>query len=412
MCKRCKKLIALALALVMTLAMATPVLAAEQYNSSWIAQWKDYLYKNTTSTLYKVPTDLAPTPLPEDLNLDPLAYWEQIDPWSPCDDAGVEKTTRPTQEVYQEIRHLVNELTAGLPTDSDKFAALSMWVNSNIKYSLDIRTDNVYLVFERRYGACTERANMLYFMATMAGIKAIILNDNEHQSAGALDENGVWFGDAHSTASTRPVAKYAYYVDGMDQYYCNLETGEIEKTRTFVGKEPDRPVSDFTDVPKGAWFAEAVDWAVAKGITEGAEGNTFRPYDLCTHDQILTYLYRAAGKPDPGNTKLPFTPKNNWATDALKWANGARVRAGFDENAPCPRAVAVDYIWWALGEPRLKTGHGYVFADTDGRPYNTYAISWAVEQGIAGGTGGNNFSPDLACNRATIVTMLYRAFRD
>ena len=414
MCKRCKKLIALALVFVTAFVMAVPALAAEAPYTETdetlqeFKAWKNFLYGYTTSTLYKVPTNLAPTPLPEDLNLDPMAYWEEIIPmtWT-CEDG---KTTRTVEEIYQEIRQLVDELTAGLTTDSDKYTAIYMWVNDNIRYSTDNRTNNVYLAYERRYGACMEKSYLLYLMATIAGIKAAVLTSDDHQSTAALDENGAWFGDAHNLAANYP-AKFAYYTDGLDHYYCNLETGRLTKLRMIEGKKKpvDAPSASFSDVPTDAWFADAVNWAIAEGITDGDGANAFNPYGICTNDHIITFLYRAAGKPAAGSARPSFTIKNAWAADAINWAySKGFINSNFEENTPCTRATAVDYMWRAFGKPSAQTSAS--FTDMAGYGYYVSPVSWAVEQGIVEGTGGNNFSPSLTCNRATIVTMLYRAY--
>lgn len=441
--KHDKALTAFALMLAMVFAMAVPAFAADgtgntgTANSASVADitpqriqtWRAYLYRNTTSTLNKVPTDLAPTPLPEDLNLDPLDYWEQII-LNPLPNSNIyeKKTTRPVEEIYQEIRQLVDELTAGLTTNSDKFAALSLWVERNITYSTDNRTRNVYLIYERRYGACSELSYLLYFMATLAGIKAVVLAGEttvaeggipigtNHLSTAALDENGVWFGDAHSMAVGNPVANIAYYDDGQDKYVCRLETGEIRKNGTIKGKKKpiDASSIDFIDVPEDAWYADAVKWAVTWSITNGTSENTFSPDKLCTNDEILTFLYRAADdyKFD-GDRRQPFTPKNGWAADALKWAYyKGIIHHNYDvakEDVPCTRDDAVYYIWEAFGSPYVSPTTN--FTDLKGQWSHTY-IDWAVEQGIVTGTSPTTFSPDLVCDRATIVTLLYRAYKE
>gem|GEM_PF-3062135 len=383
---------------------------------------KEFLYKYTTKTLNKVPTDLAPTPLPEDLNLDPLDYWEQIIPVPTYNDACVEKTTRPVEEVYQEMRQLVNELTAGLTTDSDKFAALERWEDRNVTYSTDNRTDNVYLVYERRYGACSEKADLLYFMATLAGVKAARLEGGNHASTAALDENGVWFGDTHSYAVGNPVATGAYYNDGQSYYCCDLETGEITRRWAIKGKNKpiDASTVHFVDVPEDAWYADAVKWAITWGITKGTSENTFSPNAPCTNDEILTFLYRAANDYKFKGRSLLFTPKNDWAVDALEWAYDKDMFRGAglialeydedDEDAPCTRVMAVYYIYRSFGQPSRSTEANF----TDMDEYRDYwhEVSWAVEEGIVQGTSETTFSPDVVCDRATIVTLLYRAYKD
>jgi len=441
MCKHSKNLIAFVLALVMALSMAVPAFATGQvsntgeggssgtgtyYDAADFAIQKTSLYRNTSEGLINVPTDLAPTPTPEDLNLDPLAYWEQIILNPRYEDAGVEKTTRSTQEVYQEICQLIGELTAGLTTDSDKFTALRMWVYRNITYSTDNRTDNVYYIYERRYGACSEQAYLLYFMATLAGIKAAVLFGSttiasrdtpigtNHLSTAALDENGVWFGDAHSTAVGKPIATVAWYTDGRDQCCCLFETGEITKWGEIKGKRKpiDASSVNFIDVPEDAWYADAVKWAITWGVTNGTSENTFSPYKPCTNDEILTFLYRAADDYKFEVGSRYFTPKNEWAADALEWAYHEEIIwTDLDENAPCTRATAVCYIWKAFGKPTVSTKINFTDMGDCNLPIRR-GVYWAVEQGIVTGTSPTTFSPDLVCDRATIVTLLYRAYKD
>ena len=164
----------------------------------------------------------------------------------------------------------------------------------------------------------------------------------------------------------------------------------------------------FTDVPSGAWYADAVNWAIAKGITNGTGTNTFSPEAQCTNDQIITFLYRAAGSPAVSGVTLPFAVRNAWAGDALKWAYSRNViDNGFDEEAPCTRYAAVGCIWKAFGCPAAQGGTNFSdIAGLDARP-----IAWAVGKGIVNGTSATTFSPDLTCDRGTIVTLLHRAYK-
>lgn len=106
---------------------------------------------------------------------------------------------------------------------------------------------------------------------------------------------------------------------------------------------------------------------------------------------------------------LPFTVKNSWAADAIKWAYSKGViTAGFDENAYCTRATAVDYIYKASGSPEIYMHLS--FTDLDGYTQYLPAIKWAVSKSIVNGTSATTFSPTNVCDRATIVTLLYRAY--
>lgn len=171
-------------------------------------------------------------------------------------------------------------------------------------------------------------------------------------------------------------------------------------------QQPEKPAISFTDVPANAWYAKAVDWAVAKGITKGTSATTFSPAKTCSNVEVITFLHRANGSPKADAT-LPFTVKNGWATDSLKWAfSKGIIDADFDENAACTRYMAVDYIWKARNSPYSYTGKFNDISGLDTRP-----VYWAVQNGITNGTSATTFSPDLICDRATIVTLLHRAYQ-
>ena len=156
----------------------------------------------------------------------------------------------------------------------------------------------------------------------------------------------------------------------------------------------------FTDVPAGAFYADAVNWAVEQDITNGTGGTSFSPGRDCTHAQILTFLYRAArgeGTADAGDMDK-----------AISWAREkGMIGADFNSSAPCTRADAVNYIWQAFGrESAAASG----FNDVPAGAGYAAAVDWAVANGITDGTGNGNFSPDKVCNRGTIVTFLHRAY--
>lgn len=383
---------------------------AERYHQERVAEdYREGLYRNTSDEASLLPTDLKPTPLPEELNIDPETYWKEISLDGDTDDA----TTRSTEKLYQEICQLVDELTKGLSTPSEKYATIKNWVDDNVKYSLDNRTDNVYLVYERRYGACTEQSGLLYLMATIAGIKAAILRSpGVHQGTAILEENGGWIGDDFKISLSKSHPTKAFYIDGTTKYKMDFTTGEL--TNMGEIKVPDKqpepdpvPDANFSDVPASAWYAGAVNWAVAKGITNGTSATTFSPAKTCTQGEIIVFLYRAAGSPK-ADADMPFTIKNAWATDALKWAYSKDIIYSIDENAPCTRATAVYYIWKAFGSHAAQSANK--FTDLGGYENYKRAISWAVENGIVAGTSPTTFSPGLTCDRATIVTLLQRAF--
>ncbi len=167
----------------------------------------------------------------------------------------------------------------------------------------------------------------------------------------------------------------------------------------------------FADVRETDWFAPAVEWAVAGGIAQGVNETYFQPHSDCTQAQILTFLYRAKGSPTLETVASPYEiPPLEWYRDAALWAweTGMVDDSSFNWYAPCTRAEAVRYLWIAAGSP--ETAYADFLDVPSDEPY-AQAVAWAVERGVAEGTGNGRFSPDLICDRATILTFLFREFR-
>ena len=192
-----------------------------------------------------------------------------------------------------------------------------------------------------------------------------------------------------------------------------------EETPETSTQQPGTGKQTFSDVPAGIFFTEPVAWAVEKGVTNGTTTTTFSPYEKCTQVQILTFLWRAAGKP-ASNTALPIniTGKNiDYAEGALRWAaENKMIDRSFVPNTPCTRASAVTYIWQAFGSPEVVVWSasdgwgGSNFTDVPANSTLADAISWAVAEEVTNGTSQTTFSPNGICNRGEIVTFLYRAY--
>ena len=162
-------------------------------------------------------------------------------------------------------------------------------------------------------------------------------------------------------------------------------------------------VGGFTDVKTGDYFADPVLWAVEKKITAGTSATTFAPNATCTQSQILTFLWRAKGEPKPTGT---VSGTQYYAT-AAQWAKEQGLTDNFSAEADCTRAMVVTYLWKLAGSPKTGTSN---FTDVSANADYAQAVAWAVEQGITSGTGNGQFSPASACTRGQIVTFLYRAF--
>ena len=203
-----------------------------------------------------------------------------------------------------------------------------------------------------------------------------------------------------------PGVNYIYCYRG--DYNPNIDE---EETLSIVFADKNgipRTIPAFSDVAGNAYYAIPVAWAVAKEITTGTGNNKFSPNQDCTNAQILTFIWRAYGKPEP-TIDNPFT---NSIPDGYKkaavWAHEKGMVSGttFDTDKPCTRAMAMTYLWQAAGSP---TAPAASFTDVSADAAYASAVAWAVEQKITTGTGtGTTFSPDDVCSRGQIMTFLHR----
>ncbi len=184
---------------------------------------------------------------------------------------------------------------------------------------------------------------------------------------------------------------------------------------TLPGQSEEPVECPFTDVPLGQWYTEPVLWAVEKGVTNGMGDGTFGVNLPCNRAQVVTFLWRAAGCPEPASTDCPFTDVdvNQWYGKPVLWAvengitNGVSVTE-FGINLPCNRATVVTFLWRAEGKPEPASAD-CPFTDVDMSQWYGKPVLWAVENGITNGMGDGTFGINGICNRAQVVTFLYRA---
>ena len=199
---------------------------------------------------------------------------------------------------------------------------------------------------------------------------------------------------------------------GDGKYTFTMPAGKVEVKATFM--EDNSMLNFFYDVPNGAYFYEAVKWAVDKGITNGLSDTMFGPYESCTRAQIVTFLWRAAGSPEP-KTVSSFTdvPASAYYAKAVAWAVENGITNGMTEttfapDATCTRGQSVTFLYRALkGTASGSTN----FTDVKSDAFYADAISWAVANNVTNGTSNTTFSPNADCTRAEIVTFLYRAYQ-
>ena len=188
-------------------------------------------------------------------------------------------------------------------------------------------------------------------------------------------------------------------------------SGSASGTTSGTANAPAGNGNGFGDVPSGAYFADAVNWAVKQKITSGTTDHTFSPYQTCTTAQILTFLWRAAGSPEPAGEN-PFTDVDEGAyyCKAALWAAEQGLISGtrFQGGSPCTRAQTVTYLWKLAGSPAAD---GAAFTDVPAGTDQAQAAAWALSKGVTNGTTAATFAPDNTCTRAQIVTFLYRAMQ-
>ncbi len=171
----------------------------------------------------------------------------------------------------------------------------------------------------------------------------------------------------------------------------------------------------FTDVEPSDYFYGAVAWAVENGVTLGTSETAFSPDVVCTRAQVVTFLWRAAGSPQPRTASHPFcdVKESDYYCQAVLWAveNGITTGTGPDTLSPdavCTRSQVVTFLYRYGGSPATEKTF---FADVPEDTYYYDAVQWAAQSGVTTGTGANAFRPDADCTRAQIVTFLYRALK-
>lgn len=270
----------------------------------------------------------------------------------------------------------------------------------------------------------------------------------------AVDFGTVFYGDTPSATVTftgsnalKEIKSYGGFfeakIDGMnvvitpkadlqlgtytDTLYVHTENGAvhfISVTLTVTEKSADSDLpfwllaaigsNPFSDVAGGAYYNEAVRWAVKNGIASGTDAKHFSPDAACTRGQAVTFLWRAAGCPAPALAENPFADvkSTDYCYDAVLWAVQTGVAKGtsastFSPDAACTRGQIVTFLYRAAGSPSGYGNSGYT--DVPETSYCAAPVAWAVALRVTSGTSAITFSPDALCTRAQIVTFLYRA---
>ena len=203
--------------------------------------------------------------------------------------------------------------------------------------------------------------------------------------------------------------------DGLRLYSCGVcDEARPETVAATAGSTR----SGFDDVARSSYYAESVTWAVANGITTGTAETTFEPAGSCTRAQMVTFLWRTAGSPEPERTISPFTDvkdKDQYYYKAVLWAVEQGITTGmtettFEPDATVTRGQTVTFLWRMAEEPSSRAKNP--FDDVSADAYYYSPVLWAVEQKITTGMTETSFEPAGFCTRGQIVTFLYRFLGD
>lgn len=214
--------------------------------------------------------------------------------------------------------------------------------------------------------------------------------------------------DLNGVVSYAPIDTESMAQSG-NQYTVKLNSS-TEIVLTVGDTNGNAPV--FADVSADSYYADAVKWAVDRGITTGTSDTTFSPDNTCTRAQILTFLWRAVGSPKAAISN-PFgdVKSSDYYYDAALWAYEKGMASGskFAGDTPCTRALTVEYLWKNAGAPEASADSS--FFDVSANAEYVKAVAWAVANGVTSGTSATTFSPDNICTRGQIVTFLHRTLK-
>lgn len=345
----------------------------------------------------------------------------------------VEYTFPPTINVVMESAEAVipapvagEKAKSGIVDNTDKYSVSVSWQTTDSTEDLGNFNDQTFVEGATYYACVLVTSEDPYIF--MEGAK-IIVDGKPYVSSWTLGSEYKKYIYAYVpfTISATPNENVPCTHVFGDYVYNNDANEQTDGTKTrycTICNHPETVTADgtkwlnpFTDVPDNSFYYVPVLWAVANNITNGTTATTFSPNVACSRAQIVTFLWRAAGKPAPKSSVSAFTDvkTGQYYSDAVLWAVEQGITNGtsastFSPDAVCTRAQIVTFLWRAAGKPAPK-GNSNPFSDVKANQYYTDAVLWAVEQGITNGTSATTFSPDAVCTRSQIVTFIYRYYK-
>lgn len=345
----------------------------------------------------------------------------------------------PQKAIVQQnerITALSNQICERVASDYDKARAIYNWVTANIEYDYDYyegrKADCTIFpeeVLDSRLTVCDGYSRLTQALLQAQDIPAVRVvgqantvgwtpdGDTNH-AWNLVCADGRWIYMDTTWGSPSGGNSGSANLDWFDttalyfSFTHKAVSSHVDANGYDEDMTPHSTAADtFSDVSETAYYAQPVQWAVEKGITAGTSSTTFSPDATCTTAEILTFLWRSQGQPEPSiKNPFPDVAAGAYYADAAVWAyeKGLISGSAFGGDIPATRAATVTYLWKLAGGPDAGPA---AFSDVAPSAEYAQAVAWAVSQDITGGTGGGNFSPDMTCTRSQIVTFLYRAYR-
>ena len=328
--------------------------------------------------------------------------------------AVVGKLSKGTVSGIYYLQGTQNSVSAATAATAAQFAS------GEITYLLNGSTSEGELVWKQTIGSdtsprfegavvCFDSTTGTYYNEVCTHAETVTARENEVPATcteGGRYESVVRCAECGEEISRTTVTVEALGHDWQEDGSCS----RCDEKQEVPVKNP------FEDVKEGDFCYEAVLWAVDKRITQGVTTTRFAPDDLTTRGQIVTFLWRAAGEPEPTSNENPFTDvkAGDFCYKAVLWAVDNGITKGMTEtifapNSNCTRAQAVTFLHRYLGQPESDMANP--FTDVDSGEFYANAICWAVENGVTTGVTTTTFEPDSTCTRGQIVTFLFRALK-
>ena len=223
-----------------------------------------------------------------------------------------------------------------------------------------------------------------------------------------------WFDEAVLPAAGHVLSEIEELVTAPTATQPGLALGTCQMCRISDAEQVLEPV--FSDVAADGFYSPALDYCYDRGWVTGVSADAFAPENSCMRAQVVTFLWRAAGEPEPVSGENPFADvkEGDFYYNAVLWAVENGITTGTDEThfspfAVCNRAQVVTFLWRAFGQPECAATE-HPFTDVESGSWYEQPVLWAVENGITAGMSADSFGPVAQCNRAQIVTFLYRAY--